>query len=556
MRRFDDPERIVSASTLGEVRDCLASVESAVSGGLMAAGFITYEAASGLHSELVTQKATELPLACFGLFRKCSDTAAMAEGTGAMDLGPWQAAVSREEYLNGVNRIRSLIAAGDTYQVNYTFPLRARFAGDPVGWFRRLVDAQPTEYGAYLDFGRFKVLSVSPELFFRLDGRRLTTRPMKGTRPRGRFREEDERLRRELLASEKERAENAMIVDLLRNDMGRVSETGSVCVSDLFTAEPYPTVWQMTSTITSETKASFGDIVAALFPSGSVTGAPKVRTMQIIGELEPAPRGVYCGAVGWLMPGRQAQFNVAIRTVLIDTLKGAASYHVGSGITWDSEASAEYEECMAKARVLDACGAEFELVESLRYDGGYFLLDEHVDRMRWSAERLGFRFEQNTIRSALGAAPLGSHPQKVRLLLHRTGACRTETQPIEPIGEWRVGLAREPIDTNDLFLYHKTTARAVYAQLKSGRPDCDDVILWNRRGEVTESTIANVVAELDGKRVTPPVACGLLPGTMRADLLRSGEICERVVPMAGLTRATRIWLVNSVRKWIPVTFVP
>ena len=551
------PAGTVCARSVDEVRGCVQEIEAAVAGGLYAAGFIAYEAAPAFNEVLATHPPGEAPLLWFGLYEDMAASPPDEAGPQSFRVGPWTAEVSEREYLEAVRRIRELIAAGDTYQVNYTFPMGAAFEGDPLSWYRCLCRAQGAEHTAFIDCGRFKILSASPELFFRLEGDLLETRPMKGTRPRGRWPEEDRRAAAELAASEKDQAENVMIVDLLRNDMGRVSETGSVHVSSLYDIERYETVWQMTSTITSRTSATVPEILAALFPSGSVTGAPKVRTMQIIRDLEPFPRGVYCGAVGWWAPDRRAEFNVAIRTVTVDLEKGQARYNVGGGVTWGSTPEGEYEECRVKAAVLSQRRPDFELLESLLFDGEYFLLDEHMARLASSAEYFRFEVDPQAIRLALRekAKTFQGGPLKVRLLVAKDGAFRIEAAPATPATPVRLGFAAEPVDDADVFLYHKTTRREVYEHARASRPDCDDVLLWNQREEITETTATNVVLDLDGECLTPPVGSGLLAGTMRGRLLACGEIREAVLTKADVSRAKSIRLINSVRKWIDVEFV-
>lgn len=563
---FRGPVEIVSAETLDEVAPCLERVEAAVAQGLRAAGFLAYEAAPAFDPCLAAHDRGALPLAWFGLFTTVEEMTPAPVGDPEFEVGPWEPLVSAEEYTEAFRRIRELIGAGDTYQVNYTFPMRASFRGNTLSWFRRLCQAQGAEHCAFIDAGRFQILSASPELFFRLDGSALETRPMKGTRPRGLWPEQDRQAALGLAESDKERAENIMIVDLLRNDMGRISETGSVRVSKLFQLERYPTVWQMTSTISSRVTASIPAILTALFPSGSVTGAPKIRTMQIIRELEPYPRGVYCGCVGWWLPGQRAAFNVGIRTVTVDSELGVAEYHVGSGITWDSVTEREYEECHAKAALLTYRRPKFDLFESLLLDGNYFLLQEHLDRLTASAHYFGFSIERDVIESALrdyAAEHSGNRTNasskwvrlKVRLFLGPEGAFRIESAKAPPAKPVRLGLAREPVDETDVFLYHKTTHRQAYDRAKAGRPDCQDVLLWNRKGEITESAVANVVVDVDGERLTPALRCGLLPGTMRAHLLAKGDIREAILTKEDVARARALWLINSVRKWIDVDFV-
>lgn len=552
--RFSNPAKIISAYRVEEVQERIEEVANEVALGMYAAGYVAYEAAPGFDCALATHPPGELPLLYFALYPDPPATVTDDAELKAFSVDDWHAGVTRDAYRQAIARLRELIAAGDTYQVNYTFPMTASFSGDGLSWFRSLCLSQRTDHAAFINLGRYSIVSVSPELFFRLDGDRLETRPMKGTRPRGRWPGEDRQIARELLASEKERAENLMIVDLLRNDIGRISEVGSVEVPRLFDVERYETVWQMTSTITSRTCASMPEIFASLFPSGSVTGAPKIRTMQIIRDLERFPRGVYCGAIGWWAPGRKAEFNVAIRTAVIDKGNGTTRYHVGGGITWDSSAEAEYDECRVKAIVVTKPRPRFELLETLLFDQGYFLLDDHLKRMAESAEYFGFVFDSEAARARLEgkAAAFGDVPAKLRLLSARDGTLRIEHAPITPLGPVRLALATQPVDERDVFLYHKTTHRAVYDNAKSSDLDCTDVILWNQHGELTETTIANLALNIDGEWLTPLVSSGLLAGVMRGHLLREGRLREAVLHKADLKRASAVAIFNSVRKWINV----
>jgi para-aminobenzoate synthetase/4-amino-4-deoxychorismate lyase len=554
-RCFRDPVDVCVAKRLDDVRVCLAAVAEHVAKGRYAAGYVAYEAAPAFDKALRCHESSALPLVWFGLYdgpSKCPNP-----GDDSFTVGPWEASLSRDAYVERVHQLRELIAAGDTYQVNFTFPLCATFRGSAHAWFRALCDAQPTDHAAFLNLGRHHIVSVTPELFVERDGTMLRVRPMKGTAARGRYVEEDEANARWLQSSEKNRAENVMIVDLLRNDLGRVSETGSVHVERLFEVEQYPTVWQMTSTIAAESHASVPEILAALFPSGSVTGAPKVRTMEIIREFESGPRGIYCGAIGWWEPSGRASFSVAIRTATVDAETGIAEYPVGSGITWDSSSNDEYDECLAKAVVLTAQQPVFSLLESIRYDGGYFLLDRHLERLAASARYFDIPCETDTLRRELeeAACAYSNDPRKVRVFMDRVGRVNIESEPAPASQPVRLGLARKSVDSSDVFLFHKTTHRAVYEHARASRPDCDDVLLWNERGEITESTTANVVVELDGRMVTPPVSCGLLAGTYRAELLARGEIAEAIITVEDLARCHAIHLINSVRRWIAVEYI-
>lgn len=344
---------VVQASRGADVLPALAEVQKAVDGGLYAAGYIAYEAAGGIESHFETHGEGPLPLVWFGLFKEMMVREQPPFTTGyEFTLGAWEPSVSREQYRLAIERIKAYIAAGDTYQVNYTFRLRAACSGQPWPLFLRLCRAQQSRYAAYIEADDFAICSASPELFFDLSDGVLTSKPMKGTAPRGATSSEDQALREALAASPKNRAENAMIVDMMRNDIGRIAQVGSVAVSDVFAIEEYPTLFQMTSTVKARTSAPFVEIIRALFPCASITGAPKVRTMQIIRELEPDPRGVYTGCIGYLAPGGHTRFNVAIRTVAIDRRTGQAQYGTGGGIVWDSGADDEYAEALTKAAVL------------------------------------------------------------------------------------------------------------------------------------------------------------------------------------------------------------
>jgi para-aminobenzoate synthetase/4-amino-4-deoxychorismate lyase len=464
------------------------------------------------------------------------------------DLKP---AVDFAQFEATLRRIRQHLADGETYQVNYTFPVQGRFAGSPLDLFGSLVAAQGGCHGVFVRAGRFTVCSASPELFFARNGTELRARPMKGTAARGRTTAEDERQRDLLLSSDKQRAENVMIVDMVRNDLGRIAAVGSVEVPELFAAERYPNVWQMTSLVTARSSVGLADIFRALHPSASVTGAPKIRTMQILRDLERRPRGVYCGAVGHVAPGGSARFNVAIRTAVVDHANGSVEFGLGSGIVWDSSAVDEYQECLLKGSILSARPRAFELLETLRWspDTGFFLLDRHLARLCDSAAYFGFACSVQALREALARAVEGEQrATRVRLLLSRDGRVHVERAPLVPgPPPLRVALAVEPIDNLDVFLFHKTTNRDVYEQARlSGY---DETILWNPLGEVTEATTANIVVELNGRLVTPPVRCGLLAGTYRAELLSRGDLREAVVTIDDLAAAAGFWLINSVHEW-------
>ncbi len=542
-----------------EVAPLLRRVEQAVSEGLHAAGYLAYEAGPGLDPALATRPpdTADGPLAWFGIFRDRRVIPPLAEliADGGYRLRELRPSTDRPSYERSIRTIQQLIAAGDTYQVNYTFRLDGSFEGDDLALYRDLCEAQRSGYCAYLRTGHGTIVSASPELFFRLAGGEIELRPMKGTRPRGRWTEEDDELAAALACSAKDRAENLMIVDLIRNDVGRVAEFGSVHVPELYRVERYPTVHQLTSTVRATLRkgTTITDVFRATFPSGSVTGAPKIRTSEIIAELEDSPRGVYTGAIGFVS-GEEAVFSVAIRTVRLDAGGRRARVGIGSGITADSDPGDEYHESIGKHAFLRRRMPRFQLLESLRLepDGSFPLLELHIVRLMASARYFDFPVDPDEVRHRLerGAAELTPGIYKVRLLVGRDGTYELQAEPIpESLPPARLRLADTPVDETDVFLYHKTTHRPPNAGIHAIPPGIDDLILRNRRDELTETTRANLVLDLDGKLVTPPVESGLLRGVMREKLLREGAIETRVLRPADLQRAGKIYLINAVRGW-------
>ncbi len=552
---FRDPVAVLVAERLDDVMPLLADVEAQIASGRWAAGFLSYEAAPALDPALAAHDPGSLPLAWWGIFeapRRIALSAHWPLRSGSVD---WLPTVSRQRYGEAVERIRAHIAAGNTYQVNYTFPLESPFDGDPAELFATMCAAQQASYCAWIDTGRFAICSASPELFFALDGERIVSRPMKGTARRGRYPAEDASLVAELAASEKERAENLMIVDMMRNDLGRIAKPGSVEVDGLFTVETYPTVHQLTSTVRARTRAAYTELLAALFPSASITGAPKVSTSRIIRRLETGPRGVYTGSIGFLGPGRRARLNVAIRTATVDRDTSIATYGTGGGIVWDSGSDSEYQECRAKSLVLSP-PPELALLETMLWSpkAGYFLLDRHLDRLSASALYFAFPLARAAAFEALAERAAAFEPvgHRVRLLAHRDGRLEIFAEPWNKPGNstWTVALDDRPVDDAEPLLFHKTTARGLYDRALLRHPGADEVVLWNGRGELTEATRANLVLKLEGEWLTPPVSCGLLAGTYRAELLARGKIHEQILPVTAFGKAEEIFLVNSLRKWI------
>jgi para-aminobenzoate synthetase/4-amino-4-deoxychorismate lyase len=548
---------VLEARRSEEVAGVIAAAEALAKAGRWVVGFVAYEAAPAFDAAFKVRPSDgSLPLALFAAYA-APDAHADALASGAFACGAWQMTTPRPQVDAGIGVIRSGIAAGDYYQVNFTTRLRADFSGDAAALFAALRAAQPGGYCAHLDGGAWQLASVSPELFFDWQDGTLTTRPMKGTAPRHAEAPADAAAAQALRASEKERAENLMIVDLLRNDLARVAVTGTVCVPALFSVEALPSAWQMTSTVQCRTRedVQLADVFRALFPCGSITGAPKVASMAAIARLEDAPRGAYCGAIGVLRPGGHATFSVAIRTVAVDARNGRAECGIGSGIVIDSTADAEYAEWLVKRRFLLRATADFDLIETLRLEAGhYWLRPRHLERLCASAAHFGFACDLLRIEAAL-AAEAARHPEgawRVRLLLDRNGAAHTEAFALEPSGhDLRFALAATPVNSADEFLAHKTTRRAVFERHAPPAGQFD-TLLWNERGEITEFTRGNVVLEIGGRRVTPPLACGLLAGVLRAELLARGDIHEQVVRLDELPQATGIWFINSVRGALPI----
>jgi para-aminobenzoate synthetase/4-amino-4-deoxychorismate lyase len=546
---------VVAAHRLPDVMPALAAVAKAVEErGLWAAGFVSYEAAPAFDPALETHPPDGFPLVWFllgGEPRPLSHR--VFEQAGPLGELAWTPSVGEAEYRRSIAAIKDRIRAGDTYQVNYTYRLSAPLSAPAWPLFARLVRGSSASHAAFVDTGRWSVCSASPELFLARDGEELVSRPMKGTAPRGRWSEEDLDRAERLAASEKDRAENTMIVDMVRNDLGRVARSGSVTVSALCEAEQLPTAWQLTSTVRARSGAGLAELMRALFPPASITGAPKISTMRIIRRLEGLPRRAYTGTVGFLAPERRWRLNVAIRTVIVDREGATAEYGVGGGVVWDSSPDAELAECETKARLLAHDPPRVALLESMLWtpELGIPRIDSHIRRLAASARYFGFVVDPERIRAALdrAAAGLPGAPHKLRLTVAPDGAPEVRAEPVGPAPErYTLGLARDPVDADDPFLFHKTTHREVYERALAHRPSgCDDVLLWNERGEITESAIGNVIVERDGGWWTPPLRCGLLPGVGRQELIDGGRVRERVVQVDELDRSEGILLVNAVR---------
>lgn len=569
---FVGPERILTADRPRQVPGLLQTIQDVVDGGQYVAGYLSYEAGYPF-VDLNPPSDIEKPVAWFGVYQRrwplvpASVDRGLRSLTGSISVDEPKLRVGREEYTDAVEMVRQHIQAGDVYQINYTAPVDFRMQGDPRLFYRRLRGHQHVPYGAYVNVGSRQILSYSPELFVRRGGDHVLTRPMKGTTRRGRTLDEDRELRNVLTHDPKNRAENLMIVDLLRNDLSKCCKVGSVQVPELFTAESYDTVTQMTSTVEGQlrTDQTTDAVLRALFPCGSVTGAPKRRAMALIRSLEKGPRGVYCGAIGMIGPDDTAVFNVAIRTVVLEEDRGRMG--VGSGIVWDSDPESEYEECTLKTQFLtpsmtsrqtDPSDGECRLIETMRYDGIQVpLLDRHVSRLAESAAYFEYPFDPDRFRRRVERAVRAVDMDtvcKVRTTLDRWGRIEVETTPLSSSREepWRLTFAEERVDRSDPFFYHKTTHRRVYDRaLESARDEgFDEALLLNEEGQLTEGTHSSLFVERDDHLWTPPLDCGLLPGVYREYVLETQDRArERVLTVEDIQNADALYCCNAVRGW-------
>lgn len=552
-RLYSNPARTLTARSAEELVPLLDGLQQAQAEGLHAAGFLTYDAGAALLPHQAVSSGGLL--AWFGLFEEYQivETDAMPsilpDPAGAW-LSSLRPAVSRADYAQAFAAVQEYIAAGDIYQVNLTFPLSADYAGDPLALYAALRPRAAAGYGGVIWTGDRHYLSFSPELFFALQHARVTTKPMKGTATRHADPSADAAEAAMLRTDPKQRAENLMIVDLLRNDLSRVCEAGSVIVPELFHVESYPTVHQMTSTVTGILAQGSDaiDVIKALFPCGSITGAPKIRAMQIIDEVEAAPRGIYCGSIGRIDPNGDAAFNVAIRTFTLCEKTKQVSLGLGSGIVADSNETAEWAECLAKGDFAKVEGYGFDLIETMRFEPahGILRLEMHLERMKESARTFGFEFDRHEARNRLHAATFHLDAlSKIRLLASRQGALAIEIRPLTDVEEWRVVVVPLPVAAADFRLRHKTSDRAFYDEARKAISNCDEAIFVGTDGLLTEGSISALFVERDGRLLTPRLATGLLPSVLRRELIEAGRAEEADLTAEDL--AGNFFMGNSVR---------
>ncbi|ACF14998.1 para-aminobenzoate synthase, subunit I [Chloroherpeton thalassium ATCC 35110] len=572
---FVNPSRILTLTATSDIRDFFAQIDDALNARFFAAGYFSYEAGYLFEPEIFSRELSSVPnraLAWIGIYErpyvfnhrtgklsgKCEIPNIKEHSNQDFTYQISEPAFDINEpiYAEKIDEIKCFIASGDVYQINFTGKFGFDFSGDAVSFYRKLKESQPVAYGAYLNTGAEKTLSFSPELFFRIRDGKISVRPMKGTVGRGRTREEDAAQRAWLGEDVKNRAENLMITDLLRNDLGRICKKGSVCVSELFQVETFRSLHQMTSAVQAELPETLSiyDLFKAIFPCGSVTGAPKIRAMQLIHALENAPRGIYTGAIGFFSPTREAVFNVAIRTLTLNGERGKMGS--GSGIVWDSDARAEYAECRLKSEFLNAKVGRFALIESMLWENGVCaLLDDHFARLADSAVYFGIECDSAQLRRQL-ENEAKSHDEnrsyKVRLTLDIYGKVKIERAEIASgtSGELKVCLSKSRTNSADRLLFHKTTERGLYDRLfaKATAKGFADVLFFNEKDELTEGAISNVFLKKNGRFFTPPIDCGLLAGVYRTRFLRQHpDTVEKPLTLNDLEKCDEIYLSNAVR---------
>jgi para-aminobenzoate synthetase/4-amino-4-deoxychorismate lyase len=566
-RLFVQPRRIAVARTAAEVRGIGRFVAEARGDGLPVAGFLGYEAGSAFEPKLARLArdvaADQAPLAWFAAFEEvrtipADEVVAMLPDPAGAWAGKPEPLIARSAYDRAIATVKAYIAAGDIYQANLTFRTRVAVCGDPMALYARL-RGSAAGWGGIVFTGEHWLLSASPELFYTREGARLTARPMKGTATRRADPAEDEAAVRRLREDPKERAENLMIVDLLRNDFARISAAGSVSVPRLFDVETYPTVHQMTSTVTATVKdpalPPLG-VVEALFPCGSVTGAPKIRAMEVIAEVEPDARGPYTGSIGgWTDMGES--FNVAIRTLVMRVGEDHALLGLGSGVVADSTAEAEWRECLAKGAFVSASAARFDLFTTMRFDphDGVVDVERHLARLQHSADRLGFAYNRHDVGNELQAATFRLRTaRRLRLRLSRTGAVAIEIRPLPPAanGPVDVAIAKLPVTPRDFRLRHKTSDRGFYDAARTAGGAFEAVFV-DPDGFVTEGSFTNVFVDRGGMLVTPPLSRGLLPGVLRERMIEEERAVEGDLRPEDLAHG--FFVGNALRGLIPARLV-
>lgn len=535
-KQFTNPIKIITAFNFDELKTAFAKIEE-LKNQYYIVGYLRYNAFSG--------QSSNFPLLYFEVFN--SYNIYKTKNTKKLLLNPTPC-VNFCEYSNAIKKIKEEIAKGNTYEVNYTYDFDVPFDGDELDLFNFLLSKQKTPYNFYIKNQYDTVLSFSPELFFELKNNHILTKPMKGTIHRGKDKKEDKNLIEFLKNDIKNRAENVMIVDLLRNDLGRIAKVGTVNVSKLFEIETHKTLHQMTSQIEADLKenTTFFDIFKAIFPCGSITGAPKISTMKVISDVEKGERNIYCGAIGMISP-KETIFSVPIRILQKTNEQNNFKYRVGGAIVWDSNAQDEWEETLTKTKFLND---EFQIIETVKIENNSILFEkEHFERMQKTAEHFGFKFKTPEI--------VKTDNGMLRILLNRDGEIKTELKRITPAKTSKIAISPIIQNSKNEFLYYKTTYRPWYYDSFQRIKNCEiyDEIFFNEKGELTEGARSNIVLQLNGNLYTPPVQCGLLNGVFRQELLKNNKCTEKILYKKDLEKAEKIFCVNSVRGMVEVLFI-
>ena len=554
---FENPIKIFEIFDSKKVPEILKDISKS---NLYAVVIISYEASVAFDESYIVKDNNKFPLLTIGLFNNPKISNHLPKlNESYFQIDNLTPSINSDQFVQKIKKIKSHISHGRTYQVNFTYRLNGQFYGCSYSFFRSLISKQNTKYAAYIDMNNWSICSASPELFFSLEGQRLISKPMKGTIKRGFNSHDDLQQSLNLKNSEKDKAENIMIVDMIRNDLAKIPSISSINTLKKFETESFPTLWQMTSTVEAEVNQDSSEIIKAMFPCASITGAPKIKTMEIIKNLECSPRNIYTGSIGLISPNSDALFNVAIRTALINKKTSHITYGVGSGIVWDSQEKDEYDETQLKSKIILNQYSNFDLVETMLWtpDEKIILQKYHLERLKKSADFFNRKLNTDKAEKLLNSF-YSDTPQKIRLLLNDNNQLSYENSKFEALNKdsiLKIKLAKNHINSSNIFVKHKTTNRAVYDNAKKDLHDCDDVLLWNENQQITECSIYNIAIFKNNRWITPPLKCGLLNGIMRAELIKQEIIHEDIVNLSDLNKTTKIMLFNSVRECIKAILI-
>ena len=554
---FENPIKTFEIFDSKEVPEILKDISKS---NLYAVVIISYEASVAFDESNIVKDNNKFPLLTIGLFNNPKVSNHLPKlNESCFQIDNLTPSIDSDQFVQKIKKIKSHISHGRTYQVNFTYRLIGQFYGCSYSFFRSLISKQNTKYAAYIDMNNWSICSASPELFFSHEGQRLISKPMKGTIKRGVNAHDDLQQSLKLKNSEKDKAENIMIVDMIRNDLAKIPSISSINTLKKFETESFPTLWQMTSTVEAEVNQDASEIIKAMFPCASITGAPKIKTMEIIKDLECSPRNIYTGSIGLISPNSDALFNVAIRTALINKKTSHITYGVGSGIVWDSKEKDEYDETLLKSKIILNQYSNFDLVETMLWtpDEKIILQKYHLKRLKKSADFFNRKLNTDKAEKLLDSF-YSDTPQKIRLLLNNNNQLSFENSKFEALNKdciLKIKLAKNHINSSNIFVQHKTTNRAVYDNAKKDLHDCDDVVLWNENQHITECSIYNIAIFKNNRWITPPLKCGLLNGIMRAELIKQKIIHEDIVKISDLNKSTKIMLFNSVRECVKAILI-